>query len=367
MSLFPYSVKLILTLFLLFHSNPNQASDQLINPPLKLSQALTLDYSEPLQPSGLTMCGDRLLMIADDQDDFIFELKLKQGSAQVSVLHNLKLTEKPPFSFTLWQKVSTLLQSLISRKIYDWEGISCDNENNIYLLSERFLAIAKVNTRGEATWLGLELYKQGFKKGLFQIMNAYTEGIAWYAPDNFIIAAERNPRGILKASLIDGHWSLNKVETLPASPISIANSRSEDFSGLWIENDSLFTLERNYFSICRRDIQTLKTKACWSYQNTEHHPAYRFADTHFGTAEGLAKKDQQLYVVLDNNLKANLHNNDSRPLLLVFELPENWSPNHSKFQAGGKHCNHSTNCRISDSTDASSRVNRAAAAPSITR
>lgn len=78
----------------------------------------------------------------------------------------------------------------------DFEGITHDEDGNFYLISESTFRILKVSFDGKQTsWLTPSLQPYGESVELFTDKSAYLEGIAWIANGQFIVCAERKPRG----------------------------------------------------------------------------------------------------------------------------------------------------------------------------
>lgn len=284
---------------------------------LELIHVLPLN-AEPaigeLQPSGLANCDGKLLMVSDRHNQRIFELQRQDRHVQVSESHILDNIPKPELAnYDFGDRWWT---SLVRR--YDWEGVSCQG-GNTYLLSETLSQVLRITADGQLSWLGDKAYRSGKQKGLFEQTNAKGEGLA-VGQDFLFIAAERQPRGIVRQSRNDRDkltaFYLNDFPDL---------LRPQDFSGLWLEHDALYTLERNHFQVCKRSLAEMPTNRCWSYGHVENDPQWDYQDQRFGMAEGIARIDEQLFIVLDNNGDVRLRNpKDKRPILMVFKLPKDW-------------------------------------------
>ena len=94
---------------------------------------------------------------------------------------------------------------------------------------------------------------------------------------------------------------------------------------LILEENYVYSLERNHFRVCKRSLDGFAVIDCWGYRETEEGERWRYQDLRFGKAEGLARRGSELYLVLDNNedLRATQADN-KRPLLFVFQQPEGW-------------------------------------------
>lgn len=306
----------------LLQASPADSAQNLV-----LQEALVLAWPTPLEPSGLAWCQGHLLMIADNQDQLIFEIHPEADEARrITVYKTLINIPPPPLPKLPWSlQTEQQISALFSPKTYDWEAISCDNQGAIWLASERFIALLRIDPKGSTSWLDVEIYQAGFQAGLFQVNNGFIEGLAWQAPNLLFIAAERQQRGILMAELTDKtRAKISSAQTLTDSDQTQHANRPADFSDLWIEADALYTLERNHFAICRRTLLNFKTERCWSYAATENSPEYRYPENHYGIAEGLARIGKQLYIVVDNNQKNRLKTGQNDAMLFIYTLPEDW-------------------------------------------
>lgn len=297
---------------------------------LVLQKALVINSPSPLEPSGLAYCQGHLLMIADNEDHLIFELT--PDANELQLLHVYKTLNSPippaPVPDLPWYlQLEHTIAAWVSPNEYDWEAITCDAQGNLWLASERYIALAKVTADGTLSWLALDIYTRGKKQGLFQVNNGYLEGLAWHPSQRLFMAAERQQRGILVAAFKDNsHAELQTIKAIATSPLSGQASRSVDFSDIWVEPDALYTLERNHYAVCRRSLSTLDAEVCWSYAAVENSADYRYADSEFGIAEGLARVGNKLYIVVDNNQKNRLKTGQNHAMLFVYDVPDNWQP-----------------------------------------
>lgn len=298
---------------------------------LLLLDTLTLSHKSSLQPSGLSVCQNQLVMISDNQDFSIYALHPSNRRNALSLFRKITIRPPPLPSSLPWKNtLQTKLGMLFSPKTYDWEAITCDHEGNIYLASEAFFNIAKIDKSGNVQWLMHNLYERGAKEGFFNVYNGGIEGLAWFGLDTLYIAAERNRRGIIKAQTRGKRWEITQTNLIPDSRFIGYPERAQDLAGLWQESDYIFTLERNNFMVCRRRLIDMIIETCWSYSHIENAPGFRYNDSQFGIAEGLARLGDKLYIVVDNNEKARVNSNtdkkDTKAMLLVYKLPEDWLP-----------------------------------------
>lgn len=282
--------------------------------PIEVLPLETVAPYSGLQPSGLAACGQQLLMVSDRHNHTIFTLFLEPDRALAN--EHLKLGKVPKPSLQNYD-FGTQWWSNLSRR-YDWEGISCEEET-LFLLSETLSQVLAIKGNGSIHWLGDSAYLAGRGKGLFEQLNAKGEGLA-IADGNVYIAAERQPRGLVKFSLAQPR--INQAFFLNGFPNLV---HPEDFAGLLVEQNNIYTLERNHFKACKRNLQNFRVDRCWSYAATEKFPEWRYQDQRFGKAEGIARIKERLYIVTDNNNGPRLSDpNDTRPLLMVFNVPKDW-------------------------------------------
>ncbi|PCJ19651.1 MAG: hypothetical protein COB04_05615 [Gammaproteobacteria bacterium] len=297
-----------------------------IDPPsLTLVRALQINYESKTQPSGLTFCRGKLLTVSDKHDSVIFEIKLKSKTAQLIPYIELNaIPNAPNNGLSTSVKARQALDEQVFGRKHDWEGISCDAENNLYLLSEAHVAVAKINAKNQLSWLSIDFHTPGSAESLFTVYNGYLEGITWTHDNRFVVAAERQERGLMSVHKKNSQWKVDQTTAIPSSTLEIAQQRSKDFAGIDFEKNWLFTLERNLFAICRRSLKDFSEQFCWSYKDSELDNQYRYLDAEFGTAEGIAHDKGYIYVILDNNEKLRASNHTDAPLLFIFKKPNNW-------------------------------------------
>lgn len=288
--------------------------DDLAETPLTLHKVFYIDGPNNFQPSGLTIFNDSLYTICDKHDSFIYRLKLQNSDLQNGIAAaipeiNLKL---PLFSF------------LYS---YDFEGITCDETGTFFLASETHSRILKIAADGKKTvWITPDLQPAGQKAGLMVDYNAGLEGICRLAENKFIVCAERQDRGFLEIDLTSVPAFVRAYPS-EQSKFKFTRGIRKDFSGLYFYKNTVYVLQRNAFIITKfkRDKNNYLVETDgWSYRHIETMPSYRYADMTYGKAEGLCIDDQYVYIIIDNNGDHRAgHPGDRRPLLMVFERPEN--------------------------------------------
>ncbi|NUM56790.1 MAG: esterase-like activity of phytase family protein [Candidatus Hydrogenedentes bacterium] len=270
---------------------------------LVLERALPIDGLESAEPSGLGIRNGELFTVSDNHDTFIYKLRIE---AERAVLEPAVPVSVPDGARA------------------DFEGIAVDDAGDFYLASESQFRILHVSADGKrCAWITPSLKAPGEAAGLFKFRGGYIEGLARIDDAQFILCAERQPRGLLYVGientppLVEG-FVLNEPSVQPRG------IRFPDFTDLCAFDGALYALERNaeIISTIVRDGKRIDVKPWRSFRETADSPKYRYADRRFGTAEGLAMDAARLYIVLDNNGNAREANaEDRRPMLFVFTMP----------------------------------------------
>jgi len=274
--------------------------------PIELELIRALPVEGATEPSGLTILANRLFVVSDNDDQTIYELRIRETSAT--------LTPHVRFAAPPLDGVAKL----------DFEGISHDKKGDFYLVSESTSRVLRVSQDGRtAEWVTPDIREVGRKKGLFQIVNGGLEGVACVSPQQFFLCAERQARGILKVRVRDGQteteaWNCDERDW--DSPYG----RPPDFSDLYLEKDRLFALMRSDEGVAemRRDGERFHARQFWSFGRTLRDPAYSYRDSTYGKAEGLSMDRKRIYLILDNNTDTRSNNEqDARPLFFIFKRP----------------------------------------------
>ncbi len=289
--------------------------------PAQLLDAWWIDGSEGLDISGLGFCHGELLAVADKSSERVYRLKPHPGQTSTA-LETWASFSRPslPDDQPVTVKARALHYASVPLSM-DFEGVTCD-ASATYLLSERHNRIARLDIASkQAHWLPQRWSEAAKAQGYLQVDNAESEGLV-KAKDDFWVALERQPRGLLR--LTPGEPEGRAFYSLPEVPDLDFRGRSEDLTALAFFDGALFTLERNAFAVCRRDLQSLRAEWCVQYRDVEEGPEYVYQETRFGKGEGLAINDQGMYVVLDNNGVARAADpEDNRGLLLRLAFPDN--------------------------------------------
>lgn len=250
----------------------------------------------------------------------------KTQKANVSVFKTLGTIPEPPeqdFPLTLAMKrKSTQLAGVTGGM--DWEGITCNDQGDIFLASEYYFSVLKVAKDGKLQWLGKDIFKSGYEKGLFQVFNAYIEGIVWWN-DALVLAAERDPRGMMvlqqeNKTTKNDDFLVKDIYVQPG-PTQTEKGISYDYAGLEVFNNTLIALDRNTYQVCQLDAAYQQT-ACASFYDFAKQEKYRYVDDKYGHAEGLAMDEKTIWVILDNNRDARVSDPDNnKSQLFRFKNP----------------------------------------------
>lgn len=275
-------------------------------PPLELvlERALPLDVAGDFEPSGLVLLKQHLLTVSDKQDDAVFELVPGPETAAVREFVRFRPPPEEPRPF-------------------DFEGLTARADGTLLLSSEARYRVLALTQKGVASWFTPSVQPLGLEAGLFRKHNAALEGITLTRTGGLLLAAEREPRGLIE---LGNAPSLRGARTwpMPESTYSPPGGREPDFSDLTSFEGSVYALERNSHLIVRLEAtpsQWLEREA-WSYAKTENDARFRFENSSFGLAEGLAIDKTHVFLVFDNNREARAAApSDHRPLLFVFHRP----------------------------------------------
>lgn len=273
---------------------------------LELDKALPLDGPALVQPSGLAWDGKRLLMVCAVHDDDIYAIEPQADKAAFK--------EAIRISFPKDAKGLKMA----------WRGISADKNGDLYLASSQACRIMKVEKNGDADWEGPSLLEAGSEKGLFAGENSGIEGVVPAGKGKFMIAASREPRGILDLDLsgkgpVITAWLADKTKlTLPAG------RRKPDFADLAEDKGQIWALCANSDAICQvkwNGSEYIEGEH-WSFGHVANDAKYKYAGLRMGLARGLAMDAGSIYIALDNKgVGRQSDPADKRPLLLVFKRP----------------------------------------------
>ncbi|CAG8864050.1 hypothetical protein PS627_00836 [Pseudomonas fluorescens] len=303
-------------------------------PELKLTAEHPVEGMRGGNLSGLAECRGGLWAVSDRDDDRIYRLDQRDRTWQSQPL---TFTAPPvPESGLPWGlRSGNWAASFIRGGELDFEGISCDDAGNFFVVSEAHAAVLEIPLKGDPDWLRIDpaMIRQARASGMLLHFNALFEGLA-ISPsgDRLWLAAERERRGLISVRRQQSVWAcsggcvLLSEAGVEMRPAQMHRSRpvSRDFADLSLHEGKLFTLERNAFRICRRDADTGKVERCWSFAAGAMADERRY-DQPFGLAEALVIDAKGAWVGLDNN-GATRADGESRPVVWRFEAPQGgWS------------------------------------------
>jgi len=301
---------------------------------LKLLSEHPVDGMRGGNLSGLAVCGKELWSVSDRDDEQIYRL---DTSANVWQAETVKISVPPvPDSGLPWGLRSrTKVASLVRGGDLDFEGISCDAAGNRYIVSEAHAAVLQVPVTGEPEWLKIApgMVREARASGMLLHFNALFEGLVINPEGNQIwLAAERERRGLISIKRGQSLWDcggpcvlLSEAgQEMQPAQFPGAKAVSKDFADLALFNGKLFTLERNAFQVCRRDIVTAKVELCWSYAEDALVPNRRYPQS-YGLAEALVVDEDGAWIGIDNNFGPRA-DGEKRPMVYRFAAPAGgWS------------------------------------------
>ncbi|MFZ4965691.1 esterase-like activity of phytase family protein [Pseudomonas gingeri] len=303
-------------------------------PELKLLSEHPVEGMRGGNLSGLALCGKTLWTVSDRDDDLLYRLDTANRVWQAEGVH-LEVPPVPDSGLPWGLQVRTWAASFVRGGELDFEGVSCDDAGNRYIVSEAHAAVLKVPANGAPEWLKItpNLVRQARGSGMLLHFNAIFEGLA-VSPegDRLWLAAERERRGLLLVKRQQTVWDCEGACVLlseggremqpPQFPKAKAATR--DFADLSLFDGKLFTLERNAYRICRRDAHSGQVERCWSFA-AEALTAPRIYPQNYGLAEALVVDAEGAWIGLDNNNGARA-DGEARPIVWRFAAPEGgWS------------------------------------------
>lgn len=264
------------------------------NNSLKLIKAYSVVTNNVIEPSGLTLWNGDFYTVSD-KEDWIYKLVFNQD--QIKLLPFIKINN---------DKGGKL----------DFEGITHD-EDFFYLVSEMYFQILKVSKDGsQQTWLPESnlLKISGQNAGLFKTNNANFEGICFLGNDEFLLAAERQPRGFIQFNVKSQDTKAYQVNQVV---YEYQLDRSPDFTGLSCDN-GLFVLDRNSYTVAKlikKEGKYTEGKG-YSFEHIVKQQNLQYQDMRYGHAEGLVVKGNSVYIILDNNRNPHVYGNNSNSLFI---------------------------------------------------
>ncbi|MCU7238318.1 esterase-like activity of phytase family protein [Pseudomonas peradeniyensis] len=303
-------------------------------PQLKLSGEHVVDGMRGGNLSGLAWCRGALWAVSDRDDDRIYRLD-QEGAAWQAQPLTFTPPPAPDTGLPWGLKSRNWAASYIRGGALDFEGITCDQAGNLFIVSEAQAAVLQLPVDGEPDWLRIDqaMVRQARASGMLLHFNALFEGLAINpAGDRLWLAAERERRGLLAVQRQQSVWTCGRgcvllseagVEMQPPQ-FPEARPVSRDFADLaWFEG-KLFTLERNAYRICRRDADSGAVERCWSFAADALVESRRYSQP-YGLAEALVIDKDGAWIGVDNNDRPRA-DGETRPVVWRFGAPaDGWS------------------------------------------
>ncbi|MQT26605.1 DNA topoisomerase IV [Pseudomonas helleri] len=283
--------------------------------------------------SGLALCQGEMWTVSDRDDDQIYRLDTRYAEWQAEAL-SIDVPPPPESGLPWGVRMMHKAVSPLRGGDLDFEGISCDEAGNRYVVSETHAAVLQVPPIGEPAWLKIDpaLVRQARGSGMLLHFNALFEGIAVNPQGTQLwLAAERERRGLLTLRKQQSVWNCEggcvvmSEGGLEQPPARLkAKAQQKDFADLALFDGKLFTLERMAYRICRRTPATGAVERCWSFANDALTDARRY-NSGYGTAEALSLDAKGAWIGVDNgnHIRAD---GEKRPIVWRFAAPQGgWS------------------------------------------
>lgn len=274
-------------------------------PELQLAHAWSVEGPGRFDASGLARRDGKFYVVTDRHPDTIFVLEFDGDVARA----------KPFVAFTPPQPLPDV-------GYLDNEGLTLADDGGFYVASEWGFGIYHVPAGGGAAeWVTPSLRAAGATVGLFATKDAFVEGVAVLGDGWFLVAAERQPRGVIE--VMGGNPPIRvSAQDMDVSNHPLPPGRNVDFADLFVWRGRVFAVARNQALVVelRRDADGAWAEGdAWSFRTMEQTAPYRFADMTYGMAEGLVMDDEFIYLILDNNdIAREGLPDDKRTWLLAF-------------------------------------------------
>ena len=283
--------------------------------------------------SGLALCSGELWAVSDRDDDQIYRLDQSSIPWHAEAL-SIEVPPAPKSGLPWGVRMMGKAISPLRGGDLDFEGISCDDAGNRYVVSEAHAAVLQVPLTGAPAWLkiGPALVRQARASGMLLHFNALFEGIAVNPQGNQIwLAAERERRGLLTIRKKQSVWDCENGCVLMSEggleqppPQLKAKAQQKDFADLALFEGKLFTLERMAYRICRRTPSTGEVERCWSFANDALTEGRRY-NSGYGNAEALSLDANGAWIGVDNGSHVRA-DHEKRPIVWRFVAPQGgWS------------------------------------------
>ena len=283
--------------------------------------------------SGLALCSGELWTVSDRDDDQSYRLDQRTTVWQAEAL-SIEVPPPPESGLPWGVRMMGKAISPLRGGALDFEGITCDDAGNRYVVSEAHAAVLQVPLTGAPAWLKIDptLVRQARASGMLLHFNALFEGIAINPQGNQIwLAAERERRGLLTIRKKQSVWDcaggcvlMSEGGLEQAPPQLKAKAQQKDFADLALFEGKLFTLERMAYRICRRTPDTGEIERCWSFGNDALTEG-RLYNSAYGNAEALSLDAKGAWIGVDNGNHVRA-DGEKRPIVWRFAAPQGgWS------------------------------------------
>ena len=279
--------------------------------------------------SGLALCQGEMWTVSDRDDDQIYRLDTRYAEWQAEAL-SIDVPPPPESGLPWGVRMMHKAVSPLRGGDLDFEGISCDEAGNRYVVSETHAAVLQVPPIGEPAWLKIDpaLVRQARGSGMLLHFNALFEGIAVNPQGTQLwLAAERERRGLLTLRKQQSVWNCEggcvvmSEGGLEQPPARLkAKAQQKDFADLALFDGKLFTLERMAYRICRRTPATGAVERCWSFAKDALTDARRY-NSGYGTAEALSLDAKGAWIGVDNGNHVRA-DGEKRPIVWRFAAPQ---------------------------------------------
>ena len=283
--------------------------------------------------SGLALCQGEMWAVSDRDDDQIYRLDTRYALWQAEPL-TLDVPPPPESGLPWGVRMMGKAISPLRGGDLDFEGITCDDAGNRYVVSESYAAVLNIPQTGSPAWLKIDsaLVRQARASGMLLHFNALFEGIAVNPQGNQIwLAAERERRGVLTIRKQQSVWDceggcvvMSEGGLEQAPPQLKVRAQQKDFADLALFEGKLFTLERMAYRICRRTASTGEVERCWSFASDALTDARRYTSA-YGNAEALSMDAKGAWIGVDNGNHVRA-DGEKRPIVWRFAAPQGgWS------------------------------------------
>ena len=302
-------------------------------PELALKSEHPVDGMRGGNLSGLALCQGEVWAVSDRDDDQIYRLDTRNTQWQAEAVA-IDVPPAPESGLPWGVRMMGKVVSPLRGGHLDFEGITCDDAGNRYVVSEGHAAVLLVPPIGAPSWLKIDpsLVRQARASGMLLHFNALFEGIVVNPQGNQIwLAAERERRGLLTIRKKQSVWDCENGCVLMSEggpeqppPQLKAKPQQKDFSDLALFEGKLFTLERMAYRVCRRTLDTGEVERCWSFANDALTPE-RLYKSPYGNAEALIIDAQGAWIGVDNGNHVRA-DGEKRPIVWRFDAPQGgWS------------------------------------------